>query len=161
MERDARRSVEWAAERLHALTRGATLDVGCGEGRFLPPEAIGLDHDLGKLRVARERSTRVVRADAHALPFRHAAFDTVYANRMLNDAERIDDVLAEIRRVMRPGGRLLVFTRARRGEGDRLDRSNGEGRLRRHFARVTSETHPDDDRAALFVARRDAASSTS
>jgi len=161
VERDGRRSVEWAAERLHALTRGATLDVGCGEGRFLFRGAVGLDADPDRLRAARERSSLLVRADAHALPFRHAAFDTVYANRMLNDAGRTDDALAEVRRVLRPGGRLLVFTRARRDEGDRLDRWNGEGRLRRHFARVTRETHPDDDRAALFVAQRDAAGSSS
>jgi ubiquinone/menaquinone biosynthesis C-methylase UbiE len=71
---------------------------------------------------------------------------------MLNDARRIDGVLAEITRVLRPNGRLLIFTRARSVEGDRLDRDNGAERLASHFERVEAVLHPSDDRAALFVA---------
>ena len=139
---------------LRRETAGRTLDVGCGSGTFLLQGAVGLDPDLAALEQARTRSGRLVRADAHALPFRDASFDTVYANRMLNDAGRIDDVLAEISRVLRPRGRLLVFTRARAGEGDRLDRTSGEVRLRRHFEAVRAEIHPTDERAAVFVAER-------
>lgn len=142
------------APRIAELTSGRILDAGCGEGRFLPPGGIGLDVDFDRLGNARRRSPRVVAGDARALPFREAAFDTVYAHRMLNDTADVDRVLSEIVRVLRPGGALLVFTRARRGEGDRLDRWNGEERLRRHFDAVESEPDPIDERAALFVARR-------
>ena len=93
----------------------------------------------------------MVQADAHALPFRSGAFDTVFANRMLNAAGRIDDVLGEIVRVLRPGGALAVFTRARpKQQEDRLDPENGVDRLGRYFGRVTVERAAD---AALFVAR--------
>jgi ubiquinone/menaquinone biosynthesis C-methylase UbiE len=73
---------------------------------------------------------------------------------MLNDAGRIDHALGEIARVLRTDGRLLVFTRARPGEGDRLDRDNGTERLRPFFERVEALLHPTDDRAAFFVAGR-------
>jgi SAM-dependent methyltransferase len=142
--------VEWAAPRLAALARGRVLDLGCGDGRFLPPRGVGLDLDLDRLRVARARSALVVQADAHALPFRDRAFDTVFANRMLNAAGRTDDILGEIVRVLRPGGALAVFTRARpKPQEDRLDPENGVDRLGRYFGRVTVERAAD---AALFVA---------
>jgi len=143
-------SLEWAAPRIAALARGRVVDLGCGAGRFLPARGVGLDLDHDRLRAARAVSTLVVQADAHALPFRDSAFDTVFANRMLNAAGRIDDVLGEIVRVLRPTGALVVFTRARpKPQEDRLDPENGADRLGRYFERVTVERTVD---AALFVA---------
>jgi SAM-dependent methyltransferase len=95
----------------------------------------------------------VVRADARALPFPAATFDTAYAIRILNDTGDVDRALAEAARVLRPRGTLLVFTRARPAEGDRLDRWNGVDRLTHHFGTVSAELPGFDDRAALFVAR--------
>ena len=64
--------------------RGRTLDIGCGTGRNLPRYAadcqiIGLDPSAEALAKARQRAPCVplVRASAHALPFRPHAFDTV------------------------------------------------------------------------------------
>jgi ubiquinone/menaquinone biosynthesis C-methylase UbiE len=143
--------VGWAAPRIAALARGRVLDLGCGEGRFLPPDGVGVDLDLDRVRTARARSGRLVQADAHALPFGAATFDTVLANRMLNAAGRIDDVLREIVRVLRPGGALIVLTRARpRPDSDRLDPDNGAMRLGGHFDDVTVERAAG---AALFLAR--------
>ena len=142
----------WARELVRARTRGRVLDVGCGEGGFLSPGAVGIDTDRSRLLTARTRSPIVAVADVHALPFADATFDTAFAHRMLNDARRIDHALGEIARVLRPNGRLLVFTRARPTEGDRLDRDNGEARLLPHFEFVDALTHPVDARAALFIA---------
>jgi SAM-dependent methyltransferase len=145
-------SLEWLEERLRALSRGRVLDIGCGEGRFLPPGGVGLDLDAARLHSARERSAHIVHGDARALPFAGGAFDTAYAIRMLNDTADVDRALAEAARVLRPRGTLLVFTRARLGEGDRLDRWNGADRLRHYFSVVSAELPAFDDRAALFVA---------
>ncbi len=144
--------VEWAAPRIAALAHGRVLDLGCGDGRFLTPGAIGLDLDLERLRAARAKSPLVVRADAHALPFGDEVFDTVLANRMLNAAGRVDGVLREIARVLQPDGRLVVLTRARsRPEEDRLDPENGARRLAGYLAEVTAEREGD---AAIFLARK-------
>jgi SAM-dependent methyltransferase len=143
---------DWAAPRIAALARGLVLDLGCGDGRFLPPRGVGVDLDLERLRAARAKSPLVVRADAHALPFGDETFDTVLANRMLNAAGRVDDLLSEIARVLRADGTLVVLTRARlRPDEDRLDPENGVRRLGDHFTDVRAEREGD---AAIFVARK-------
>ncbi|MBI2773637.1 MAG: class I SAM-dependent methyltransferase [Chloroflexi bacterium] len=142
----------WAEELIAHHTRGRVVDVGCGDGRFLPAGAVGVDIDVVRLATARGRSVLLAVADARGLPFRGASFDTAYAHRMLNDAAPVDLVLAGIVRILRDDGRLLVFTRARSAEGDRLDRGNGTARLAPFFTHVTRIEHPSDERSAFFVA---------
>lgn len=142
-------------EQLSRSAGGRVLDVGCGEGRYLPPDGVGVDTDRARVAIARARSARVAVADAHRLPFREGAFDTVLAIRMLNAAGAIDDALREMRRVLAPGGRLLVYTRARPSSGgDRLDADDGLERLRSLFSSVELEREPGEARGALFIATR-------
>jgi ubiquinone/menaquinone biosynthesis C-methylase UbiE len=145
----------WATDRTQAHARGRVLDVGCGDCRFLPADGVGVDVEVAALRRC-PAGSRLVLADAHALPFAAGSFDTALAHRMLNQAGAIDALLRELRRVLAPGGRLLVFTRARPQPGDRLDRWNGQDRLERHFASVQMETYGGDERAAFFIAQADA-----
>lgn len=142
----------WLAAQLSSLTIRPALDVGCGTGRHLGPGVIGIDVALDRIALARDRSRLVAVADAHALPFRSGTFATAYAIRMLNDAGRIDEVLEEIRRVLVPGGRLLVYTRARQDVGDRLDPENGETRLRAHFTMVGAQADESEPGGVLFLA---------
>ena len=107
-----------AAARATGLqTGGWALDVACGSGKLsqallkLGCRVVGLDFSAGMLAVAAARAPgpRYVRGDALALPFPDASFDAAtiaFGLRNLADPER---GLAEMRRVLRPGGRAVVL----------------------------------------------------
>jgi ubiquinone/menaquinone biosynthesis C-methylase UbiE len=95
------------------------LDVGCGNGaaliqagRTLGLEAVGVDVDPDQIADARSAATGVARvrflvADAAALPFADGEFDVVYTNKTTHHVPHWQDALAEMARVLVPGGRLL------------------------------------------------------
>ena len=113
----------------HALLRpwieggglGRVLDVGCGTGDLLPllrgriEAYVGIDLSAEMLKVARPKADRrdvpvgLAAADAGALPLRNAAFDTATSVSVLHYWDDAGQGLAEIRRVLRPGGRLLLL----------------------------------------------------
>ena len=115
------RLFEAYADRL-ALADGArALDIGCGTGvaaRALARRGVqvtGIDRSPDFIAAARRFAAeegvapefRV--ADAHAPPFADASFDAVVAHTLLSHAADPARVLAEARRVLAPGGRLVVF----------------------------------------------------
>jgi SAM-dependent methyltransferase len=91
------------------------LDLGCGKGRFgraladRGAEVIGLDISAGMLASADGLDR--VQASARRLPFASATFDAVVAVEVLEHVETqwLDVVLAEARRVLRPGGKFLII----------------------------------------------------
>ncbi|HEV7905454.1 MAG TPA: class I SAM-dependent methyltransferase [Pyrinomonadaceae bacterium] len=94
------------------------LDVGCGTGANLEMlaqfgEAEGVDVSEDALAFCRARGlTRVSHGAAERLPYADASFDLVTA---LDVVEHLDDDaggLREMRRVLRPGGRALLFVPA-------------------------------------------------
>jgi SAM-dependent methyltransferase len=92
----------------HLSRRGdAALDVGCGTGSFLPVLARYAEHVVGVDPLA-EEGGELVRASAEDLPFDPGSFDVVVA---LDVLEHVDDftALSEVRRVLRPGG-IVVLT---------------------------------------------------
>ena len=107
----------WLARGVEA---GRILDLGCGTGRNLPlfgrgVRAVGLDPCPESLLKARRRAPGVplVRARAEALPFRDGAFDTVVSGLVFCSVEDVPRGLAEVRRVLRPGGVLRMLEHVR------------------------------------------------
>lgn len=105
--------------RLLAPLRGdeRALDVGCGAGALayalapLVGEVVGIDASEELVNVAREHAppgcTFVV-GDAEALPFPYGDFDLVGCLRVLHHVRRPELVVAEVARVTRPGGTILL-----------------------------------------------------
>lgn len=108
-------------------------DVGCGPGhlsaamqkRWPRAQVVALDLALPMLRQAREnfggggwrqrllggaRRPEAVCADARALPLRDASVDVLFSNLCLQWVEDLPAVFAGFRRVLKPGGLLLVST---------------------------------------------------
>ena len=119
---------------------GDLLDVACGFGRHAVPLAragfrvVGVDRSEALLEEARrradgERGPELVRADYRELPFKDESFDAAVnlftSLGYLGDEEDVR-VLAEIRRVLKPGGRLVL-----------LEHVRGEGRLAQWQDRLT------------------------
>lgn len=107
----------WAA----GLARGlAVLDLGCGEGygtaelAATARLAVGLDLDAPTLARARARypgpQVAWAAGQAEALPFAGGAFDLVCCFQVLEHLPDPARLLAEARRVLAPGGRLLLTT---------------------------------------------------
>jgi len=97
---------------------GAVLDLGCGTGQLAArihrespgARVVGCDFSHGMLARARarDRGMRWVQGDAGRLPFRDGSFDAVVSTEAFHWFPDKPRALAEIRRVLRPGGRLLL-----------------------------------------------------
>lgn len=110
--------------RLLAGARGRTLEVGIGTGRNLEHyaadvELTGVDVSARMLQRARRRAQRLGRAvdlvmgDVQALPFADASFATVVATCVFCSVADPGRGLAEVRRVLRPGGKVLLLEHVR------------------------------------------------
>jgi SAM-dependent methyltransferase len=132
------------------------LEVGCGPGELaarimaeLGAEVIALDISPRMVELARRRGVDARLGDVQELPFGDDGFDCGVAAWMLYHARDVDRALAELARVLRPGGRLVAvtnhpghFAEIRHLIGapplreTSFSGSNGEELLRRRFARV-------------------------
>jgi len=90
------------------------LDVGCGDGHFASvafplPLTAGIDAGSSVLGETRNRAAYRLLAQAlgDGLPFADRQFATVISNSVLEHIPQVEDVLAEIARVLQPGGRLI------------------------------------------------------
>lgn len=104
---------------------GDLLDVGCGQGRLLKLLAsrahrvVGVDIDPAARRLARAEvllaglpNCTLRQGDMLQLPFPDADFDTIILDDVLADAGHPEKALAEARRLLRPGGRILLLASA-------------------------------------------------
>lgn len=149
-------------EALTAIQRAAparVLEVGCGTGEFaarlvqaLPDaEVVALDQSQRLVDLTARRGVVAQVGDVQDLPFTDDSVDVVAALWMLYHVPDLDRGLAEIRRVLRPGGSLVAVTNGdhhlgelRREAGGPLmvtgfSSENGEAALRAHFDDVRRE----------------------
>jgi SAM-dependent methyltransferase len=146
---------EIAFDAVREVAPRMVLEVGCGEGelaelmqRELGVELIAVDQSGRMVELARARGVDARVADVQSLPFDEESFDVAVAAWVLFHVPSLDAGLAELARVLRPGGRLVAVTNYadhliemfRLGGAERFELSfggeNGEELLARHFARV-------------------------
>jgi SAM-dependent methyltransferase len=121
--REQNESVEFS-NRLHEydLFKGRrVLDVGCGNGYVLSrfaaagAEVVGVDITRKAIELCEARfrlaglTGKFQIADAESLPFADASFDCVTSMGVLHHVPDTEAAVAEIRRVLKPGGRLIVM----------------------------------------------------
>ena len=90
------------------------FEAGCGTGLLLKEaalvarRAVGLDLSRGMLGPARARGLQVVQGSLTAVPLPDASFDLVYSMKVLAHVPPIREACAELARLVRPGGHLLL-----------------------------------------------------
>jgi ubiquinone/menaquinone biosynthesis C-methylase UbiE len=115
---------DWARAALAAHPGERAVDIGSGTGEELQAladavgaggEAVGVDPIPGLLAEATRRaaesgsSARFVAGDAYSLPFEESTVDVVRCERVLQHLEEPERAVAEIARVLRPGGRVALL----------------------------------------------------
>jgi len=141
------------------------LDLGCGDGQLskrvaaVGAHVLGVDASPSMVEAARARGIEAEQANAELLPFHDETFDAVFSNAALHWVRDQDAMVAQVRRVLRSGGRFvaemgghgniaairvaLMAVLDRHGYGDREDGVNYyptvesyTERLKRHGFRV-------------------------
>ncbi len=128
-------------------TGARVLDLGCGDGSFTAAIAAAGAHPVGAevaeaaLRRARDRHPGLdfcLVPIEGPLPFEDAGFDVVWASEVIEHVADTGRWLSEVRRVLKPGGRLLVTTPS-------------HGRLRLALAGVERLAPPLGDHLHLYT----------
>jgi ubiquinone/menaquinone biosynthesis C-methylase UbiE len=106
------------------------LDLGSGRGPFLidatkrGAQAVGLEYNPEYIRITRERAAKeditvdVRQGEAEHMPFPDASFDFVNINEVIEHVRDPHAMLAEVRRVLKPGGGAYISVPARYGLHD-------------------------------------------
>ena len=94
--------------------RGAerVLDAGCGSSVIVQSlnNVVGMDFAFPKLRFLRRYRIPLAQGSAFALPFANEVFDCVISSQVIEHVVPDEVLFAEMHRVLRPGGRLIVGT---------------------------------------------------
>ena len=164
-------------EALKAISPTRVLEAGPGQGelseriaRELGADVVAVDQSERMVDLTRARGIEALVGDVQALPFDDGSFDGAVAAWMLYHVPDVDRAVAELHRVLRPGGRLVAVTNSAWnlselwslvGETPKADypfgRENGRDVLRKQFPRVQAHdldgevTFPDHAAARAYV----------
>ncbi|WP_050669756.1 class I SAM-dependent methyltransferase [Luteipulveratus halotolerans] len=150
-----------ALARVVEVAPADVLEIGCGTGEFAVRVAAALpdatvtatDQSERMVDLSRERGVSAEVVDATDLPYADASFDVVCAMWMLYHVPDLERTIAEVRRVLRPGGRFIAATNSERHTADlralagigpartQFSSENGEAALRAHFEHVVAHHH--------------------
>ena len=127
---------------LHAERRGRLVDVGCGNGQFLARmrdlgwEVLGVEPDPEAARVASERfGLTVIPSTLEEAKLPDASVDAVTMNHVIEHVPDPIGLLAECRRILRPGGTVVVVTPNLQSLGCRVFKADWRGwEVPRHLA---------------------------
>jgi SAM-dependent methyltransferase len=165
-------------EAVAGCTPQLVLEAGCGRGelaermaRELDARVVAVDQSERMVELTTRRGVEAIVGDVEDLPFRDGIFDCAVAAWMLYHAQDLDRALLELRRVLRPAGRLVAATSSERSFGelwelvgeigapaDGFTAENAEWALLRHFTIVKRQdvhgtvTFPDREAAHAHVA---------
>jgi len=109
------RRLQMVLEAAGPRIQGKILENGCGVGMYvehmtpLSGMVAGLEYDFERAREAHQNSQYILNAAGEKLPFPTASFDLILSHEVLEHVQ--DDRLAasEMARVLRPGGRMVIF----------------------------------------------------
>lgn len=107
----------WLYPHLCRYLRGHVLDVGCGLGDMLRyrPDTDGVDINPNTVEWCRNHGLSAYLMQQDKLPFSNATYDGVILDNVLEHIDTPMPLLAEIHRVIKSGGKLLVGVPGRRG----------------------------------------------
>jgi SAM-dependent methyltransferase len=108
------KTIEWRLFREYDYP-GPVLDLGCGDGIFAElvfdePLCTGIDIRHGRVRQAHDAGVYrlSITGDATAMPYADAQFGTIFSGCAMEHVPPMPRMLAEIRRVLKPGGCLIT-----------------------------------------------------
>ncbi|MQR94318.1 class I SAM-dependent methyltransferase [Fictibacillus phosphorivorans] len=124
MVRQHKPETDWTIDLLELQDQDHVLELGCGAGyaiqiiseRYLVQEIVGIDLSATAIRSATTRNkktvnkerTKLIQANFNALPFPDKMFNKVFSIQTIYFWDKIDIIVSEIYRVLKPGGMVVI-----------------------------------------------------
>lgn len=94
---------------------GRVLEDGCGVGQYLArierlaKQAVGVELEFDRAEIAHKNATQLTCSSAEMLPFPVNTFDLLLSHEVLEHVHNDRQAVAEMVRVLKPGGRIILF----------------------------------------------------